>query len=50
MEAVKSHFKPEFLNRIDELIIFKSLSVEDIKKIADLQLAYLVKRVAERDI
>jgi len=50
MEAVKSHFKPEFLNRIDELIIFKSLSVEDIKKIADLQLTYLVKRVAERDI
>ncbi len=38
MEAVKTHFKPEFLNRIDELIIFKGLSVEDIKKIADLQL------------
>ncbi len=50
MEAVKTHFKPEFLNRIDELIIFRGLSVEDIKKIADLQLAYLVKRVGERNI
>ncbi|HBA53888.1 MAG TPA: type VI secretion system ATPase TssH, partial [Syntrophorhabdus aromaticivorans] len=50
MEAVKTHFKPEFLNRIDELIIFRSLSMEDIKKIADLQLIYLVKRVEERNI
>jgi len=50
MEAVKAHFKPEFLNRIDELIIFRSLSVEDIKKIADLQLSYLVKRVGERNV
>jgi ATP-dependent Clp protease ATP-binding subunit ClpB len=50
MEAVKTHFKPEFLNRIDEMIIFRSLSVDDIKRIADLQLAYLVKRVEERNI
>jgi ATP-dependent Clp protease ATP-binding subunit ClpB len=50
MESVKTHFKPEFLNRIDDLIIFRGLSIEDIKKIADLQLAYLVKRVAERNI
>jgi ATP-dependent Clp protease ATP-binding subunit ClpB len=48
METVKTHFKPEFLNRIDDLIIFRGLSMEDIKKIADLQLAFLVKRVAER--
>jgi ATP-dependent Clp protease ATP-binding subunit ClpB len=50
MEAVTGHFKPEFLNRIDEMIIFRSLTVEDIKRIADLQLAFLVKRVEERNI
>jgi ATP-dependent Clp protease ATP-binding subunit ClpB len=50
MEAVTGHFKPEFLNRIDEMIIFKSLSMEDIKRIADLQLALLVRRVEERNI
>jgi len=50
MEGVKAHFKPEFLNRIDEIIIFSSLSIENIKHIADLQLAYLVKRVKERGI
>ncbi len=50
MEAVKTHFKPEFLNRIDEIIIFRSLSVDNIKRIAELQLSYLTKRVAERGI
>jgi ATP-dependent Clp protease ATP-binding subunit ClpB len=50
MEGVKAHFKPEFLNRIDEIIIFRSLSVEDIKHIADLQLVFLAKRVEERGI
>jgi len=50
MEAVTGHFKPEFLNRIDEMIIFRSLTVDDIKRIADLQLAYLSKRVEERNI
>jgi ATP-dependent Clp protease ATP-binding subunit ClpB len=50
MDAVKLHFKPEFLNRIDEMIIFRSLTVEDIKRIAELQLAYLQKRVEERKV
>ena len=50
MEGVKAHFKPEFLNRIDEIIIFRSLSIENIKHIADLQLVYLVKRVEEKGI
>jgi len=50
MEAVTGHFKPEFLNRIDEMIIFRSLTVDDIKRIADLQLAYLSKRVEERNV
>ncbi|MBA4417869.1 MAG: ATP-dependent chaperone ClpB, partial [Syntrophus sp. (in: bacteria)] len=50
MESVTGHFKPEFLNRIDEMIIFQSLTVEDIMKIADLQFSYLSKRVGERNI
>lgn len=50
MEAVKVHFKPEFLNRIDEIIIFKSLSEEDIRRITELQLSYLAQRVMERGI
>jgi ATP-dependent Clp protease ATP-binding subunit ClpB len=49
-KAVKLHFKPEFLNRIDEIIIFRSLSVDNIKHIADLQLSFLGKRVEERKI
>jgi len=50
MEAVKAHFKPEFINRIDDIIIFRSLSVENIKEIVKLQLSYLTKRAAERGI
>jgi len=49
-EAVKAHFKPEFINRIDDIIIFRSLSAENIKEIVKLQLAYLTKRAAERNI
>jgi ATP-dependent Clp protease ATP-binding subunit ClpB len=50
MEAVRGHFKPEFLNRVDEMIIFKALTQEDLKRIVDLQLAYLAKRTAEQGI
>jgi ATP-dependent Clp protease ATP-binding subunit ClpB len=50
MEAVKGHFKPEFINRIDDIIIFRSLSAEHIKKIVELQFVYLTKRAAERNI
>jgi ATP-dependent Clp protease ATP-binding subunit ClpB len=50
MEAVRLHFKPEFLNRIDEMIIFRGLSMEDTKRIADLQLSYMAKRVEARGI
>jgi len=50
MEAVKAHFKPEFINRIDDIIIFRSLAVENIKEIVKLQLSYLTKRAAERGI
>lgn len=50
MEAVKAQFKPEFINRIDEMIIFRALSQEDLKHIVDLQLRYLAKRTREQGI
>lgn len=43
--ALKRSFSPEFLNRIDDLIIFNSLTEEDIRKIVDLQLQYLYDRI-----
>ena len=45
MEALRSTFRPEFLNRVDEIVIFNSLGPEEIKKIVDIQIAYLSKRL-----
>jgi ATP-dependent Clp protease ATP-binding subunit ClpB len=45
MDALRSTFRPEFLNRIDEIVIFNSLGTEEIKKIVDIQIAYLSKRL-----
>jgi ATP-dependent Clp protease ATP-binding subunit ClpB len=50
MEALRSHFRPEFLNRVDEIIIFNSLTAEHIKAIVDIQLEHLKKRLADRKI
>lgn len=50
MESLKNYFKPEFLNRIDDIIIFKTLSEKDIAKIVDLQLARLSRRLTNRRI
>ncbi len=50
MEAVRQQFRPEFLNRIDEIIIFRNLSLADIKRIVDIQLDGLRKRLGERGI
>jgi ATP-dependent Clp protease ATP-binding subunit ClpB len=50
MDAVKAHFKPEFLNRVDELIIFHSLGLEQIKAIVEIQVKKLEKRLLERRI
>src|SRR5581483_4016483 len=50
MEAVQAHFRPEFLNRVDEIIIFQSLSVAQIKQIVEIQLGLLRKRLAERKL
>ena len=49
-ELMQATFKPEFLNRVDEVIIFHRLSLEDIKGIVDIQLGLLRKRLGDRDI
>jgi ATP-dependent Clp protease ATP-binding subunit ClpB len=48
MEAMRSHFRPEFLNRVDEIIIFHSLKEKQIEKIVEIQLARLDKLLADR--
>ncbi|WP_374571921.1 ATP-dependent chaperone ClpB [Acinetobacter sp.] len=50
MSAVTQHFRPEFINRIDELVIFHSLQKAQIRGIADIQLARLRARLSERDM
>jgi ATP-dependent Clp protease ATP-binding subunit ClpB len=50
LEALRQHFKPEFLNRIDEVVFFHALSRADIRKIIDIQLASLLARLADRKI
>jgi ATP-dependent Clp protease ATP-binding subunit ClpB len=50
MELLKQNFRPEFLNRIDETVIFNRLGKNEIGKIIDIQLARLAERLAERKI
>ncbi len=50
MEQMRSYFKPEFLNRIDDIIIFASLSFEQIKKIVEIQVGWLRKRLEDRNL
>ena len=50
MNAVSQHFRPEFINRIDELVVFHSLKKSQIRGIADIQLDRLRSRLSERDI
>jgi ATP-dependent Clp protease ATP-binding subunit ClpB len=50
MEIVTKHFRPEFINRIDEAVVFHPLGREHIRAITDIQLAYLRKRLKERDM
>ncbi len=50
MEALRATFKPEFLNRIDDIIIFRSLAMEDIERIIDIQLGLIRKRLQERKL
>jgi ATP-dependent Clp protease ATP-binding subunit ClpB len=50
MDALRAQFRPEFLNRIDEVIVFRTLGREQIKRIVDIQLGSLGERLAERRI
>jgi len=50
MGEVKTHFRPEFVNRIDEVVVFHALGEENIKSIAAIQLQYLAKRLAAMDM
>ena len=50
MDAVKRHFRPEFLNRIDEMIVFHPLTEEDLKEIVTILMSDITKRLEERDL
>jgi ATP-dependent Clp protease ATP-binding subunit ClpB len=50
MQVVTQHFRPEFINRVDEIVVFHSLGREQIRAIVDIQLGRLRQRLAERDI
>lgn len=50
MAVVSQHFKPEFLNRIDESVVFHPLDASQIKKIAKIQIKQLAARLAERNL
>jgi ATP-dependent Clp protease ATP-binding subunit ClpB len=50
LEELRNHFRPEFLNRVDEVIVFHALSEEHLKQIVDIQLNRLRQRLAERHI
>jgi len=50
MEVVGNHFRPEFINRVDETVVFHPLAKDQLKGIAAIQLDYLRKRLAEREI
>ena len=50
LEETKKTFKPEFINRVDDIIVFQKLTREDLEKIIDLEVGGLQKRLSERDI
>jgi ATP-dependent Clp protease ATP-binding subunit ClpB len=50
MEIVSRHFRPEFINRVDDVVVFHPLGREHIRKIVDIQLGYLHQRLSDRDM
>jgi ATP-dependent Clp protease ATP-binding subunit ClpB len=48
LAAVRGHFKPEFLNRLDDIVVFHNLGADDLRSIVDIQLRRLERRLAER--
>ncbi|HEY8011473.1 MAG TPA: ATP-dependent chaperone ClpB [Rudaea sp.] len=50
MGVVQAHFRPEFINRLDEIVVFRALDKAQIRQIARIQIDYLAKRLAERQL
>jgi ATP-dependent Clp protease ATP-binding subunit ClpB len=50
LSAVRSHFRPEFLNRIDDIIVFDRLTREDVRRIVEIQLGELRRRLTDRRV
>src|SRR5690606_22161456 len=50
MSALRQHFRPEFLNRVDDIVLFKPLTAEEIKQIVGLQVEDIRSRLADRNI
>jgi len=50
MEIVQQHFRPEFINRVDDIVVFHPLGTEQIRAIVEIQLGYLKRRLLERDM
>jgi len=50
LDALRHHFRPELINRISDIIVFNTLTMEDIEKIVDIQIKRVEKRLAEREI
>jgi ATP-dependent Clp protease ATP-binding subunit ClpB len=50
LEIVQQHFRPEFINRVDDIVVFHPLGRDQLRAIVDIQLGYLRRRLAERDI
>lgn len=50
METVGQHFRPEFINRLDEIVVFHALAQQQIRTIANIQMDYLRKRLAQKDM
>jgi ATP-dependent Clp protease ATP-binding subunit ClpB len=50
MEIVGQHFRPEFINRVDEVVVFHPLGLDHIRAIVEIQVGYLRKRLADRDM
>jgi ATP-dependent Clp protease ATP-binding subunit ClpB len=50
LEALREHFRPEFLNRVDDIVVFHALTRDDVRRIVDIQLARLQARLADRHL
>ena len=50
MEVVSEHFRPEFINRVDDIVVFHPLNAAQLRKIVVIQLGYLRKRLADREM